>query len=121
MGTHAFPRVTSVNPGACEYNSRDEPCEGDLLHSTRPSECEPGRPLQEYPRTILKPKRGDYPMIVEPVWEARVYFSQLTVAATQCWTARGMLARGSFVLSLYMTSLLVREATVVGRGRLSGL
>jgi hypothetical protein len=24
-GTHAVPRVTSVNPGACKYNRRDEP------------------------------------------------------------------------------------------------
>jgi hypothetical protein len=56
MGTHAFPRVTSVNPGACKYNSRDEPWEGDLLHSTRPSEREPVRPLQDYPRTIPKQK-----------------------------------------------------------------
>jgi hypothetical protein len=24
-GTHAVPRVTSVNPGACKYNHRDEP------------------------------------------------------------------------------------------------
>jgi hypothetical protein len=60
-------------------------------------------------------------MIVEPVWEARVYFSQLVVAATQCWTERVILAIVSFVLSLCMTSLLVREATLVGRGRLSGL
>jgi hypothetical protein len=35
MGTHAFPRVTSVNPGACKYNIRDEPCKGDLVHATR--------------------------------------------------------------------------------------
>jgi hypothetical protein len=41
MGTHAFSRVTSVNPGACKYNSRDELWEGDLLHSTRPTEREP--------------------------------------------------------------------------------
>jgi hypothetical protein len=47
-GTHAFPRVTSVNPGACKYNSQDEPWEGDLRHSTRPSEREPVGPLQEY-------------------------------------------------------------------------
>jgi hypothetical protein len=60
-------------------------------------------------------------MIVEPIWEERVCFSQLVVAATQSWTKRGILARVSFVLSLCMTSLLVREATVVGRGRLSGL
>ena len=27
-GTHAVPRVTSVNPGACKYNRRDKPREG---------------------------------------------------------------------------------------------
>jgi hypothetical protein len=27
-GTHAVPRVTSVNPGACKYNHRNEPREG---------------------------------------------------------------------------------------------
>ena len=55
-GTHAVTWVTSVNPGACKYNSRDEPWEGDLLHSTRPYEGEPVGPLQDYPRTISKAK-----------------------------------------------------------------
>jgi hypothetical protein len=32
-GTHAVPRVTSVNPGACKYNLRAEPWGGELLHS----------------------------------------------------------------------------------------
>jgi hypothetical protein len=44
-GMHAVLGVTSVNPGACKYNSRDEPWRGILLHSTRPSEREPVRPL----------------------------------------------------------------------------
>jgi hypothetical protein len=34
-------------------------------------------------------------VIAEPVGEARVCFSQLAIAATQCWTARGVLARVS--------------------------
>jgi hypothetical protein len=38
-GTHAVPRVTSVNPGACKYNRRDEPREGIFFSiQTRTSE-----------------------------------------------------------------------------------
>jgi hypothetical protein len=36
-GTHAVPRVTSVNPGACKYKRRAEPWVGDL----HPLEPEP--------------------------------------------------------------------------------
>jgi hypothetical protein len=54
-GTHAVPRVTSVNPGACKYN-RQVNRGGDLLSiRTRTSEVRPVRPLPEYPGSSLKP------------------------------------------------------------------
>jgi hypothetical protein len=56
-GMHAVPRVTSVNPGACKYNRRNEPREGIFSIRTRLPEREPGGgPLQEY---FVPSRNGD--------------------------------------------------------------
>jgi hypothetical protein len=60
-GTHAFPRVTSVNPSACKYNRQDEPWEGIFSpFEPEPLSMEPVRPLPDYPGSSLK--------VVKPVF-----------------------------------------------------
>ena len=54
-GTHAVPRVTSVNPGACKYNHQDEPWEGIFSpFEPEPLSVELVRPLLDYPGSFLK-------------------------------------------------------------------
>ena len=54
-GTHAVPRVTSVNPGACKYNRRDEPQRGSFSIRTRTSEREGSTTSARYADSSLKP------------------------------------------------------------------
>jgi hypothetical protein len=54
-GTHAVPRVTSVNPGACKYKRRAEPWVGDLPpFEPEPLGVELVRHLPEYPGLSLE-------------------------------------------------------------------
>ena len=54
-GTHAVPRVTSVNPGACKYNRQDELWEGIFSpFEPEPLSVELVRPLPDYPGSSLK-------------------------------------------------------------------
>jgi hypothetical protein len=57
-GTHAVPRVTSVNPGACKYKHRAEPWVGIFLHSN-PNRCAWNwyAICQEYPGLSLEAKK----------------------------------------------------------------
>ena len=64
-GTHAVPRVTSVNPGACKYNRRDEPRGGIFSpFGPEPLSVEPVRPLQEYTGSSMKAEN--------PMWTSEI-------------------------------------------------
>ena len=57
-GTHAVPRVTSVNPGACKYNRQDEPWEGIFSSiRTRTSEHETSTTSTRIPWFISEAKK----------------------------------------------------------------
>jgi hypothetical protein len=70
-GTHAVPRVTSVNPGACKYKRRAEPWVGDLPpFEPKPLCVELVRHLPEYPSLSLeavKPVFGPEEIVYTPV------------------------------------------------------
>ena len=59
-GTHAVPRVTSVNPGACKYNHRPELRGGVFSILTRTSERRTGTTSTRYVGSSLK--------VVKPVF-----------------------------------------------------
>jgi hypothetical protein len=54
-GTHAVPRVTSVNPGACKYKRRAEPWVGNLPPFEPKPMCVEGTTSAGYPDSSLKP------------------------------------------------------------------
>ena len=57
-GTHAVPRVTSVNPGACKYNHQDESWEGIFSSiRTRTSKQETGTTSTRIPWFISEAKK----------------------------------------------------------------